>query len=417
MQAKQRTKILHAISYDHKHRSALFLGLDVPQQVEIILLLSKRVQLSLLKELSNEHIIELVNHLDPDDATDVIQLLPKKQQEYIIDQLTEHLRKSVAMLLNFDPETAAGLMNLDYILVQATVDIATVADAVREHEKRTGKHPTILVLKDGKLVGQLLGHKLAFAKPNELAGDYVKKVSTIAYNARSKEVIQHFRSHPHSKVVVLGEKDQVLGLIYTDDIIKLLQTNEAVSLYNFAGLSDEESIYDSTSRKVFFRYKWLIVNLGTSFLAAFTVGLFDATISKHVLLAVYMPIVAGMGGNAGTQTLAVMVRGLSQHNIGWLRTLATLKSEILAGLVNGVINGVIVTTVVYLLNRDILIGIVLGLAMVTNLFIAGTFGTLVPVLMKKLGKDPASSATIFITTATDVFGFLAFLGLATLILK
>ena len=160
-----------------------------------------------------------------------------------------------------------------------------------------------------------------------------------------------------------------------------------------------------------------MLNLGTAFLAAFTVGLFDETISKHVLLAVYMPIVAGMGGNAATQTLAVMVRGLAQHDVDTKSILQTLKNEVSSGFINGSINAVIVTAVIYLINRDLLVGLVLGSAMIFNLCIAGFFGTLVPVVMKRLGKDPASSATIFITTATDIFGFLAFLGLATLLLS
>lgn len=416
MNTRERNRILHQISYGSQNRAALFLNLKAREQAEIVLLLSRNVQFQLVKSLSSEQLVELVDLLDPDDATDIIQLLPKKQQQKVISQMSEHLRESVATLLSFDPETAAGLMNVDYIQVAPQDNIATTAKSVKKHEKRTGKLPTILVVEGGSLQGQLPGHELAFAKPYEHAGKYVKKIHTIPADAGSKDVINHFRSHPHNKVVVLGDKKQVLGLIYTDDILKLIQTREAASLYDFAGVSDEESIYDSTSRKVHFRYKWLIVNLGTAFLAAFTVGLFDATISKHVLLAVYMPIVAGMGGNAGTQTLAVMVRGLSQNHIGLAAILRTLKNEIASGVINGIINGVIVTGVVYLLNRDLLVGIVLGFAMVINLFIAGTFGTLVPVIMKKLGKDPASSATIFITTATDVFGFLAFLGLATLIL-
>lgn len=413
---RQRNQLLHQMSYDLKNRVYLFLELKIHEQAEILLLLTKHVQLQLVKDLSDDQVVELVNYLDPDDATDVLQLLPKERQNVIVKQLSEHLRESVARLLSFDPETAAGLMNVYYILVDVKQSIAETVQAVKKHEKRTGKLPTILVTEERKLKGELPGHELAFAKPQEPTEKYTKKVYTIAYNIKSKEVLEHFRSHPHSKVVVLGEKRQVLGLIYTDDIIKLIQPDDTASLYDFAGVSDEESIYDSTARKVRFRYKWLIVNLGTAFLAAFTVGRFEAIISKYVLLAVYMPIVAGMGGNAGTQTLVVMVRGLSRSNISFVTMFRTLKNEITSGVINGIINGIIVTGVVYFFNRDLLVGIVLGLAMVINLFIAGTFGTLVPVIMKRLGKDPASSATIFITTATDVFGFLAFLGLATLIL-
>ncbi len=417
MNSRDRARVRHVVSYDAKNRARVFLSQELIDQVEILLLLSRHVQFQLLKELTNEQIVALVNFLDSDDATDIIQLVSKDRQKQIIGELSEHLRESVAVLLNFDPETAAGLMNVDYVLVKSDETIASTAQAVKKHEKRTGKLPTILVADEGKLLGQIPGHELAFAKPGELVSKYIKKINTIAHDTKAREVVNHFRSHPHSKVVVMGESGQVLGLIYTDDILKLIQADDSASLYDFAGVSSEESIYDTTARKVQFRYKWLIINLGTAFLAAFTVGLFDEVISRHVLLAIYMPIVAGMGGNAGTQTLAVMVRGLSQNNIDLKRMLTTLRREILAGVINGILNGIIVTGVVYFLNGDLMVGIVLGMAMIVNLFIAGTFGTLVPVVMKRLGKDPASSATIFITTATDVFGFLAFLGLATLLLK
>jgi magnesium transporter len=208
-----------------------------------------------------------------------------------------------------------------------------------------------------------------------------------------------------------------MGIIYSDDVLKILREKESSSLYDFAGVSQEESVYDSARVKIKYRYKWLIINLGTAFLAAFTVGLFDETISKYVLLAVYMPIVAGMGGNAATQTLAVLVRGISLKQIDLKNMWRTLNSELNSGLFNGLINGLIVAVVVTIKDGDFKIGLVLAMAMVINLLIAAFFGTIVPLIMKRLGKDPASSATIFITTATDVFGFVTFLGLATLLLE
>jgi len=416
MTTKQFKKILHTISYDRHNRVRVFIELQPDEQSSILFRLNRHVQYQLVIELSDEQLVAILEHLDPDEATDILQLLNNKRQKAIVSNLNEHLQKSVAILLHFDPETAAGLMNVDYIQVELDDTIGSVAKQVKIHEKRTGKLPTILVVKEGKLVGQLPGHELGFAHAGDVVNRYLKKIKSIPHNARYKQVLAIFRQYPHNKVVVVGERKQILGVIYTDDILKLIQGHEAASLYDFAGVSDEESIYDSIPRKFRFRYKWLIINLGTAFLAAFTVGLFDATISKHVLLAVYMPIVAGMGGNAATQTLAVMVRGLSQSDLGFSTIFNTLKNEIASGIINGIINGIIVTLIVYVFNDNLLVGLVLGFAMVVNLFIAGLFGTLVPVAMKKLGKDPASSATIFITTATDVFGFLAFLGLATMIL-
>jgi magnesium transporter len=270
--------------------------------------------------------------------------------------------------------------------------------------------------KGGELLGYLPGHELGFAYPKDKAKKYIHKIVTIPYSATQEEAVDLFRNYPHSKMAVLGETGQVLGIIYSDDVLRLLREKESSSLYDFAGVSDEESVLDGTKSKVKFRYKWLIINLGTAFLASFIVSLFDSTISKYVLLAVYMPIIAGMGGNAATQTMAVMVRGITLKQIDLNSPGYALKKEISAGAINGVINGVIVAVVVLAINRDPLIAFILAMAMVINLIVAGFFGTLIPLFMKKIGKDPASSATIFITTATDVLGFLVFLGLATLLL-
>jgi magnesium transporter len=217
--------------------------------------------------------------------------------------------------------------------------------------------------------------------------------------------------------VVLNDDKTVLGIIYSDDVLQLMHEQESASLYDFAGINDEESVLDSTRRKVKFRYKWLIINLATAFLAAFTVGMFEEALTKYVLLAVYMPIVAGMGGNAATQTLALVVRGISLKQIDLKTAGKTLRNELGAGLINGLINGVLVAVVVIMFNRDLRIAVVLGLAMVINLLVAAFFGTMIPLIMQKLKKDPASSATVFITTATDVLGFIAFLGLGTIILR
>ena len=188
-------------------------------------------------------------------------------------------------------------------------------------------------------------------------------------------------------------------------------------MYDFAGVHAEESVLDPAFYKIKLRYKWLIINLGTAFLAAFTVGLFEETISKFVLVAVYMPIVAGMGGNAATQTLAVLVRGIALKQITLKNAWPALRNELLAAGVNGVINGVIVAGVVLFVNNDIRMALVLAMAMLINLLVAAFFGTLIPLIMQRLGKDPAASATVFITTATDVLGFMTFLGLATLFLR
>lgn len=408
--------LVHDISYQSSKRVSLFLSLPVEQQARVFLLLSKHVQKQLLKELHKEDIIHILENLDPDEGTDVLQLLPKNRQKVYIEELNEKLQKSISLLLQFDAKTAAGLMSLDYIQVDDTEKIENIIHQVRKHETKTGRLPTILILSEGKLIGQLPGHKLIVAKPSDVVSKYNKKIPTIRQDANFERVLSVFRDNPHQKVVVTGEHQHILGVIYSDDVLQMIQERQDASLYDFAGLSDEESAFDSVKRKVNFRYRWLILNLFTTLLAALTVSVFDQTIEKNVLLAVYLPIVAGMGGNAGTQTLAVMVRSLSSSDLSWQLFTTALRHEVAAGFINGIINGIIISIIVLLLNGDPIVSITLAFAMVINLTVAPTFGTIMPVVMKKLGKDPASSATIFITTATDVFGFLAFLGLATVLL-
>ena len=250
-----------------------------------------------------------------------------------------------------------------------------------------------------------------------LKTEYIKKVPSLRFDADTQLVVQTFLDHPHDKVVVLNEDDAILGIIHSDDVLQHINKRSAQSLYQLAGVNREEDAMDSVGTKVKFRYKWLLLNMVTAFLAATVVGLFEDTISRLVILAAYMPIVAGMGGNAGTQALAVAIRGLALKEVD-LKTSATLiRREMAAGAVNGLIIGTFVAVVALILNQNPMLGLALGAAMVINLIVAGLFGSFVPIFLKSIGKDPASSAAVFITTATDVCGFVSFLGLATLLLR
>lgn len=397
-------------------RTELFLTLDKTKRLELLSSVTTAVKKDILQHISEQDVVDMLEMLDPDEATDLLQIVSPKRREKVLALLSSELKDSLSILLEFDPETAAGLMTLDYIQVDITDNVSSVAKKFKQHEKSTGRLPVILVLKDGQLAGFMPGHELGFASRSERIGRYLKRIPTISYAASHDDVLHKFNSHPHSKVAVLNDAGNVLGIIYSDDILKIIQERESSSLYDFAGIRKEESVTDSVRRKVKNRYQWLIINLATGFLAAFTIGLFEDTISKFVLLAIYMPIVAGMGGNAATQTLAVQVRGISLRQIELKTVWRTLKNELGAGLINGLITGLLVAAAVLFLNNDVKLAIVLAVAMVANLLVAAFFGTIVPLVMERLGKDPAASATIFITTATDVLGFLAFLGLATIVL-
>lgn len=393
-----------------------FLAVPHDRRDDVLRTLTPKVRRDLLMHMPDDDLVKLLENLSPDESTDALRLLTKRKREHILQLLSADLKDALSTLLEFDPATAAGIMTLDYIQVDIDHTIAQVAAIFKRHEKQTGRPPVILVIRDDRLAGFLPGHAFGLADRDEPIRPYVKRIPSISYAASHDDVVGLFTRHPHGKVAVLNDRDDVIGIIYSDDVLKLIQEQEAMSLYDFAGIRAEEAVTDSARAKVRNRYRWLIINLATAFLAAFTVGAFEDTLAKYVLLAVYMPIVAGMGGNAATQTLAVLVRGIALKQIE-LRTAAkTLRNELGAGFVNGLINAVLVAAVVILINGDYKIAIILALAMIVNLLVAAFFGTLVPLIMQKLGKDPAASATIFITTATDVLGFLVFLGLATVIL-
>ncbi len=397
-------------------RIETFLALDQDKRVDLLRSVTTGVKKDILKRIPESDFVSILQTIDPDEATDMLQLVSKMKREKVLNDLSAELKDSLSILLAFDPETAAGLMTLDYIQVDESETIEGVAEKFKHHEKKTGRPPVIIVLENNKLNGFLPGHVLGIARRTEKINSYIKHMQSISYAAKHKDVLNLFQSHPHTKVAVLNDSDEVVGIIYSDDMLQLIEKEQGSSLYNFAGIKQEESVTDTAKNKVRNRYRWLIINLGTAFLAAFTVSLFSNTLDKYVLLAIYMPIVAGMGGNAATQTLAVQVRGISLRQIDLSNAWMSLRNELGAGLVNGVINGIIVFSVVMVVNHDFKIAMVLGLAMIINLLVASTFGTLVPLIMKRLGKDPATSATIFITTATDILGFLAFLGLATIVL-
>lgn len=416
MKSNSIKSIVRDITYKPRERVQLFEALDQEKQRLVLLKLSKYVQAQLIGALKKEVIIPILEHLDPDDATDLMQILPKRKQKELLTEMTEELQNTLSILLQFDPKTAAGLMSLNYIQVEAKEKFKEFAEKINLHEKRTGKLPVILVLEEGKLIGFLPIKNLIFAKPEDPARNFIKKIATIRYDASSQSVINKILDNPHQKISVLNDSGNIMGIIYSDDVLRLLQEREASNLYDFAGVNNEETIFGSVKQKVKFRYKWLITNLFTTFLAAFVVSLFNETIAKNILLAIYMPIIAGMGGNSATQTLAVLVRGIALKQVELATVWPILKRELGAALVNGLINGLLVSIIVLYFNRDAKVALVLAVAMIGNLLIGGFFGTLVPLVIQKFKRDPATSATVFITTATDVLGFLLFLGLASLII-
>lgn len=410
-------QLIRRIAFNPRRRRELFLSLPLAERGDAFERLSPRVQRALLVDLNDDDIVNLLDQLDPRHAqTALARLGNVRRHKRILDRLTGDIADKASWFSRFHPKAAASLVSLNYILIPADTKIRTVAQELEKHHEETGHIPEVLVHQAGSLLGEIPLTTLISGPRTGIVSSLATPVVTVTYTTDVEGIVAAFSQSKHSKVVVLDADGSVLGIVYSDDALALIENEPTGTLYDFAGVDEGERPFDSIMSKVRNRYRWLIINLGTAFLAAAVVGLFETTLTQLVILAAYMPIVAGMGGNAATQTLAVMVRGIAMGEIRLHDALPVVYREVAAGVANGILIGAIVFIVAWLWNGEPLLGVVVAVAMIFNLLVAGAFGTIVPLIMKRFGKDPATSATIFITTATDVLGFFAFLGLATLVL-
>lgn len=407
---KLRKKLVYS-----SNREEIFKEIPNQEKVKILIELSFNIQKKILNGLGIDEIADFLKFSDLDEATDILQIIKKNKRKEVLKKLEEEAREKIELLLKFKRESAAGLITLDYVQVDSDAHLGEVLEIAEKHEQKIGKFPVILAVKNGLLVGEFPPYNIPKIKTKEKITDYIKQIPQILYNLDSKEIPKILKKHSHDKLVVVGDEGDVLGIVFAHDVLKFI--NESRDIEKFAGVSRSENVYDSFGMKVKNRYKWLILNLITAFLAASIVSYYEKTISSFVLLAIYMPIIAGMGGNAGVQSMAVFIRGITLNEIELDKnSIKAIFNEVLAGISNGLITGLLAAGVAIFWNKSPLLGLIIGLAMIINLAIAGFFGASIPLIMKKLGKDPATSASIFITTATDVLGFWAFLELATVLL-
>lgn len=417
--AQESREIQETIAMD-SDPSDLFIELPRSQWRDVFFSFTEDVRQHLISDMSRSKLEAFIDRLDPDEVTDVLGYTDQETREALLATLDSERREKIDFLLSFDPESAAGVMSLDYVTVEGTRDFLDVIARVRRFEERRGQVPTIFVTEDGALQGELPGAILSVADPEtETISDYVQETPHVRYDRDDEAVLDVFKQNRERSVAVLDEEEDILGVIHAEDLLRLLDESRGETLYEFTGVAEEESVLDGPGTKVRRRYKWLILNLATAFMAAAVVGLFESTIAAVAILAAYMPVVAGMGGNAGTQAMAVTVRGISLGEVSLNTGKRVIFNEVTAGAVNGTITGVLVAVIASAFSFGefgILLGVVIGVSMIANLVIAGFFGALTPLLLDRIGYDPATSATIFITTATDVLGFFVFLGLAQVVL-
>ncbi|MES2748894.1 MAG: magnesium transporter [Patescibacteria group bacterium] len=413
----QKSPLAQTITYYPKDRLATFRSLSLGERSAVFAELSNHLQQQILVDLTMTEAVDLVDHLDLRMAEKVImRMQDARRRSKIIKRLKTEVSDKIEYFLRFHPKATATLIHFNYVLVPDTATLGEVGEIIDAHYQELGKFPEILVQENGALVGEILLTTLVKERTNAQLEKFIKPIKTISYQAEVSDIVNTFTDSEHKKIVVLDNDNSVLGIIYADDALTLFGKLPAESLYNIAGVDESERPFDSVGKKFSQRYRWLILNLVTAFIAGSVVLIFTDTVEQLAILAVYIPIVAGMGGNAASQAFAVMVRGITMGSVSLESGLPVIWKEVQAGALNGLVIGGIVALISVVINGSWLLGVVVSLAMITVHIVAGLFGAFVPLILKRMGKDPASTSMIFISTATDVFGILALLGFGSLIL-
>jgi len=369
-----------------------------------------------LAALDPGHAAEIVDELEDDDAADLLGELEPAQQEAILAGVED--RRDVDRLLRYDEESAGGLMTTYLVTVTDVDTVAFALEAIRRQAEDVEDVSEIFVVDaHRRLVGMLPFKQLVLSLPASLVRDAMEPADVrVAPEDDQEEVARKMARYNVPSIPVVDPAGRLLGRITYDDVIDVAEAEATEDLLRFGGVSPDEGLAATWSAAVRSRLPWLYVNLLTGFLAAAVVYYFKGSIERMAVLAVWMPIVAGMGGNAGTQALAVTVRRLSLGQVPTAQVRQLVGKELVVGLVNGIAIGAVLAAVSVLLGESWRLGGVVFLAMSLNLFVAGFAGSFVPVLLERLGVDPAVASSVFVTTLTDVCGFGLLLGLASLVL-
>lgn len=374
---------------------------------------------ALLADRSAEEIVKLTQDLPSDDVAAIIDYLPEELSAAVLELIQKRpAGGDVGDLLEYAEQTAGRIMNPK---VFALAEDMTAGEAITAlQSSRDVEVVFYLYVMDARrhLVGVVSLRRLLLVAPaTPLKGIMTTDLISVRVDTDQEEVARQVASYNLLAIPVVDEENKLVGVITVDDVIDVIKDEATEDVYRLAGVAGDDRVFTSATDSLRKRLPWLLVNLGTAFLAAAVVGQFQSTIGKVTLLAAFMPVVAGMGGNAATQTLTVIVRGIALGELTWGNSRKALFKEAAVGLGNGFACGVIGGFVVWLFTHDVMLGGILAMAMVINMFVAATAGTLIPLGLRVLKVDPALASSVFITTLTDVFGFFSFLGLASLFLR
>ena len=399
-----------------KEREELWDLIDAELEGDVLAHMQDAVRAEFLEHMRPDEVIDATKDLEADDVADILQDLPEDIAGTILQSMDEQNRQRLSSILTYPENTAGGLMNVDVVAIRADVPLDVVTRYLRLLGEIPEKTDNIMVVdRDNKYLGVLPLTELLIRDLETKVSQWVEEEPYVYVETSTTEVAKTFEQRDLLSAAVVDDKGFLLGRITVDDVVDVIQKEAEQAVRSMAGLSDEEMfspIMASTKR----RAVWLGINLLTAFLGAWVIGRFEDTIQQLVALAVLMPVVAGMGGIAGSQTLTIAIRGIALGQIAKTNVKPLLIKELSIGILNGIFWSCVVAIVVILWFGKLSLGIIIGASMIINLIIAALAGATIPIILKRYGIDPAIAGGVILTTVTDVVGFVTFLGLATIFL-
>ena len=411
------SEIAHALeSSPPKQRNLLFSLLKTEEEGDVLFELGEEIQQDLISSISNEELAEAVKELELDEIVDILQNLPEERMKKILSGMSQIDRKRIEIGLTFPENTAGGLLNTDVISVRPENSIEVVTTYLRGQKKLPENTDKIFVVNnENEYLGELTISNIITSNPSMVVREIMETSSMpLNVNMDDKEVATTFERNDLISSAVVDDNGKLIGRITIDDVVDVIREDADQNLLGMAGVA--EDTFAPPGRAAKSRVFWLSMNLVTAFIAASAINLFQDALDKIVYLAVLMPIVASMGGVAATQTLTIVLRGLTLEQINTSNIRWLFKRELAVSIINGIVLSILVGTSTYIWFQDKMLAVLISCALVINLVSSVIAGILVPLILRKFNQDPAIGGSVVVTTFTDVIGFISFLGLATLYL-
>lgn len=385
---------------------------------DVLLEVSDSVRESLIEAMDTKELVAAVEDMDADDLADLVEDLPTHVVAEVLQTRDEEERAQVQAAMSYEDDQVGAVMDFEVVSIRADVSCEVVLRYLRRFERLPNHTDKIFVVDDNdRLQGVLPIRRLLIAAPDDLVAD-IMATDVVKFRPQEnvEEAAQAFERYDLVTAPVVDENRRLIGRLTVDEMVDVIRDEREADMLNMAGLHEEEDLFAPVWDSVRNRWVWLAVNLVTAFIASRVIGAFEASIAQIVALAALMPIVAGIGGNSGNQTITMIVRAMANAQISTAQAFRLLRKELGVALVNGLIWGGVMGVVSWALYGNLGIGLVMVAAMTLNLLLAALLGVLIPVMMEKLGRDPALGSSVLITAVTDSGGFLIFLGLSTIFL-